>query len=71
MLWNEDANGTASDTIDGINVVTNAELLTKEFYTSRLLLDESIWNLDNIAQADITSADNKVVRFITFGLQEF
>ena len=68
---NEDANGTASDTIDGINVVTNAELLTKEFYTSRLLLDESIWNLDNIAQADITSADNKVVRFITFGLQEF
>ena len=68
---NEDANGTASDTIDGINVVTNAELLTKEFYTSRLLLDESIWNLDNIAEVDITSADNKVVRFITFGLRGF
>ncbi len=28
---NEDANGTASDTIDGISIATNAELLTKEF----------------------------------------
>ncbi|MCI8384801.1 MAG: hypothetical protein HFJ33_08150, partial [Clostridia bacterium] len=67
---NAEANGIASDTIDGIKTATHAELLTKEFYRSKLLLDGNSWNLENITEEDIRNVDNKVVRFITFGLTE-
>ncbi len=68
---NAEANGIESELVDGISVAINAELLTEEFYKSRLLLDESIWNLESITETDITSVDNKAVKFITFGLKNF
>ncbi len=67
---NAEANGITGETIEGINTVQNAELLSKEFYRGNMFLDANIWDLDNITEQDIRSVDNKVVRFITFGLQE-
>ena len=67
---NAEANGIASDAIDGIKTATNAELLTKDFYTNTLGFDNNIWNLDNITEEDIKSVDNKIVKFITFGLKD-
>ncbi len=66
---NVEANGIDSS-IEGIKTATNAELLTKNFYTNILGLEENIWNLDNIIEEDIRSVDNQVVRFITFGLKD-
>ena len=53
---------------------SNYEEIIKHFYTNVLHLDENIWDLDNIQEVDITNldsqnVDNKVVRFITFGLR--
>ena len=66
---NVQANGIASDTIEGIKTVTDEELLTKDFYTNTVCLDENIWNLDNITEEEITSVDNQLTKFITFGLK--
>ena len=71
---NADSFGIANSDKEGIQTVTNSELLTKDFYTNVLHLDENIWDLDNIQEVDITNldsqnVDNKVVRFITFGLR--
>ena len=40
------------DNSNGTNIkeITKNELLSKEFYTNTLHLDESIWNLDNIQE---------------------
>ena len=66
---NIEANGIASDTIDGIKTATNAELLTKDFYINNVGLKENVWNLDDIKEEDIRSVDNQVIKFITFGLK--
>ena len=66
---NADATGIANSDGKGIKTATNAELLTKDFYTKKLILNSSIWDLENIQETDIRSVDNKVVKFITFGLK--
>ena len=72
---NADSIGITNSDKEGIQTVTNAELLTKDFYTNVLHLDENIWDLDNIQEIEITNLDNQntenpVVKFITFGLKD-
>ena len=72
---NADSIGITNSDKKGIQTVINAELLTKDFYTNVLHLDENIWNLDNIQEIEITNLDNlntenPVVKFITFGLKD-
>ncbi len=71
---NADSIGIINSDREGIQAVRNATLLTKDFYTNVLHLDENLWDLDNIQEIDITNldnqnVDNRVVRFITFGLK--
>ena len=47
---NADENGISNSNGTNIKEITKNELLSKEFYTNTLHLDESIWNLDNIQE---------------------
>lgn len=47
---NTDGQGISNSNGTNIKEITKNELLSKEFYTNTLHLDESIWNLDNIQE---------------------
>ena len=66
---NGSSQGTSNSNSENIKIATNEQLLTKQFYTNSLHLDENVWDLENIQQKDIQNIDKKVVNFITLGLK--